>query len=216
MELAQAFFDFLTQPNVAYALLVAGLLMLVLAFAVPGTGVVEAAAVLCLVLAVIGLSRLPVNIAGIALIIVGVALLVVDLKLQSGLVALAGAAGLGIGSLFLFRPDSSGVSVSLWLIGLVTLGTAAFFGFALNRAMRAMRVPLRTGDTSALVGQVGVLRTELNAENHYIGTAHVAGELWTVKSDRHLPTNGEVVVERVEGLTLLVRPRAETHSEAET
>ncbi|MFN3706435.1 MAG: hypothetical protein ACK4WM_10640 [Thermoflexales bacterium] len=69
----------MTQPDVAYALLVIGLLMVVLALAVPGTGAVEAVAVVCLTLAVVGLSRSPVNIAGIVLIVAGVVVLLVAL-----------------------------------------------------------------------------------------------------------------------------------------
>ncbi len=205
MEVAQAFFDVLTNPDIAYTLLIIGLLMVVLAFAVPGTGAVEAVAVVCLVLATIGLSRLPVNIAGVVLIVAGVALLIADLKVQSGLVALAGAVALGLGSLFLFQPGQSAVSVSLWLVALTTLGTAAFFGFGATRAMRAMRTPVRMGDLQSLVGRVGVLRTDLIEDNNYTGTAHIAGELWTVKSNQAIPAHSEVEVERVEGLTLIVR-----------
>ncbi|MCX7938967.1 MAG: hypothetical protein N2545_05970, partial [Thermoflexales bacterium] len=60
MDVAQALFALLTNPNVAYVLLVAGLLALVLAIAVPGTGFIEIVAVVCLALAIIGLSQLPV------------------------------------------------------------------------------------------------------------------------------------------------------------
>lgn len=208
MDFAELLFSIIANPNVAYVLLVVGLIALVLAFAAPGTGFLEIAAVICLALAVVGLSRLPVNIAGLALIGVGIALFIADIKLQSGLVALGGAVALGLGSLFLFRPGESAVVVSWWLALGVTLATAAFFGFGATRAMRAMRAPVRVGDNN-LVGASGVLRSALVKEGaHYVGTALVNGELWSVKSDVALPEGAEVVVTRVEGLTLHVCPQA--------
>lgn len=207
MDFAELLFSIIANPNVAYVLLVLGLLALVLAISIPGTGFLEVAAVVSLALAVVGLSRLPVNLAGLALIGVGVALLLADIKLQSGLVAAGGAVALGLGSLFLFRPNEGAVVVSWWLALGVTLATAAFFGFGASRAMRAMRAPVRVGDNN-LVGMTGTLRSALTREgSHYTGTALINGELWTVKSDVALPEGAEVVVTQVEGLTLHVCPQ---------
>lgn len=206
MDFAELLFGIIANPNVAYVLLVVGLLALVLAITAPGTGFLEIAAVVCLALAVIGLSQLPVNIAGIALIGLGIALLLADIKLQSGLVAVGGAVALGLGSLFLFRPGEDAVVVSWWLALGVTLGTAALFGFGATRAFRAMRAPARVGDTN-LVGAVGILRSAMTKGTHYVGTALVNGELWTVRSDVALPEGSEVVVTRVEGLTLHICPQ---------
>jgi membrane-bound serine protease (ClpP class) len=105
MDFAQAIFDFIANPNVAYVLLILGLVSLVVAFTAPGTGFAEAAAALCIILALVGLSQLPVNIAGVLLILLGIGLFLADVKLQSGFVAVGGALTLGLGSLFLFRPD---------------------------------------------------------------------------------------------------------------
>ncbi len=211
MDTAQALFALLTNPNVAYVLLVAGLLALVLAIAVPGTGFIEIAAVVCLALAIIGLSQLPVNLAGIALIALGLVMFLIDLKVQSGLVALGGAIALGLGSLFLFRPGEQAIVVSWWLILAVTLGSAVLFGFGTTRALRAMRTPPRLG-MERLIGTPGVLRTTLTPEgNHFVGTALVDGELWTVRADEPLAENTEIIVRAVEGLTLYVVPK---HNEA--
>ncbi len=207
MDIGQAVFDVISNPNIAYALLVLGLLTLVIAFAVPGTGFLEVGAGLCLLLALLGLSRLPVNIAGLLLILAGIGLLIADIQIQSGLVALGGAVILGIGSLFLFRPDERAFAVSWWLIVLVSGGSAIFFGFGLHRALQAMqRQPVFSQDS--LLGAQGVVKSPLTAESGFLGTAQVAGELWTVKSDEPIGEGAPVVVVQVEGLTLFVRALA--------
>lgn len=206
MDFAQAVFALLSNPNVAYVLLIMGLVSAVIAIATPGSGFAEAGAAICLVLALIGLSQLPVNIAGIALILLGLVIFIIDLKLQSGLMAIGGAFALGLGSLFLFRPNEQAVAVSWWLIALATLGTAGFFTLGLQRAMRAMRLPAKVGHET-LVGEPGVVKAALTESNGLTGTAQVGGELWTVKSEQPLPEGSEVLVEDVEGVMLRVRPR---------
>ncbi|MBO9344416.1 MAG: hypothetical protein J7601_01630 [Chloroflexi bacterium] len=207
MDIGQAIFDVISSPNVAYLMLVLGLLALVMAFAFPGTGFLEIAAALCLILAFLGLSRLPVNVAGLLLILVGIGLFIADLQIQSGLVALGGAIILGIGSVFLFRPDESAFAVSWWLIMLVSGGSALFFGLGLHRALRVMQMRPALSQES-LIGAQGVIKSPVSAESQFIGTAQVAGELWTVKSDEPLSVGTPVVVVHVEGLTLFVRALA--------
>ena len=204
MDIAQGLFAFLASPNVAYLFLIVGLISMVLALAAPGTGVAEVAAGLCLLLAVIGLAQLPVNTAGILLIALGIGLFIADLKLQSSLLALGGAIALGIGSMFLFRPQS--VSVSWWLVALVTAGSGLLFGLGVNRAMQAMRLPSRM-DHAQLAGAAGVLKSPLMSENQFTGTAQIGSELWTVKSDQPLSEGSEVVVEKMEGVMLKVRAK---------
>lgn len=216
MDIGQAVFDVISNPNIAYALLVLGLLALVIAFTVPGTGLLEVGAGLCLLLALLGLSRLPVNLAGLLLILVGIGLFIADIQIQSGLVALGGAVILGIGSLFLFRPDERAFAVSWWLIMLVSGGSAIFFGFGLHRALRAMQQrPLISQDN--LLGAHGVIKSPITPESQFTGTAQVAGELWTVKSDEPMSEGTPVVVVQIEGLTLFVRALAHPpgHSENE-
>lgn len=207
MDIGQAVFDVISNPNIAYALLVLGLLTLVIAFTVPGTGLLEVGAGLCLLLALLGLSRLPVNIAGLLLILVGIGLFIADIQIQSGLVALGGAVILGIGSLFLFRPDERAFAVSWWLIMLASGGSAIFFGFGLHRALRAMQQrPVISQDN--ILGAHGVIKSPITPESQFTGTAQVAGELWTVKSDEPMSEGTPIVVVQIEGLTLFVRALA--------
>ncbi len=203
MDIGQLILDTLRNPNVAYVLLVTGLFLAILAFAVPGTGIVEISAALCLVLAVIGLSQLDVYFAGLALIMLGIGLFIIDLKLQSGAIAIGGAVLLGIGSLFLFVPTGTQEGVSLWLIGFVTLGSLAFFVFGVNRAVLAMRIRPKTGIQN-IEGRKGILRTDLTAQNQMTGTALIGSELWTVKASEPIPQGTPIVVDGVDGLVLHV------------
>jgi membrane-bound serine protease (ClpP class) len=203
MDITQVIFNTLTNPDVAYVLLILGLFSAVIAFAAPGTGFAEVSAGLCLLLAIIGLAQLPVQPAGILLILIGIGLFILDLKLQSGAIAIGGAMALGLGSIFLFPPSPAQMSVSLWLIVLVTLGSAVFFGFGLTRAMQAMRLRPKM-DIRSMVGTRGIIRTPVLPSTDWTGTAQVGSELWSVRSDETLPTGVEIVVDRVDGLMLHV------------
>lgn len=204
MDIGQAIFNTITNPDVAYILLILGLLSLVVAAGAPGTGFAEISAGLCLTLAFIGLLRLPVNWAGLALILGGFGLLILDLKLQTWAVAVGGAVALAIGSVFLFQVTEQAARVSLWLVAVSTAGSLAFFGFAANRVIRAMRQPPRV-DPRTVVGAIGMIRTPLVAANRMIGTAQIDGELWSVTSAEPIAAGATVIVEGIEGLTLRVR-----------
>lgn len=204
MDIGQAIFNAIANPDIAYILLILGLLSLVVAAGAPGTGFAEIAAGLCLILAFIGLLRLPVNWAGLLLILGGFALLMLDLKLQTWAVAAGGALALAIGSVFLFRVTEQAARVSLWLIAASIAAVLAFFGFAANRVVRAMRQPSRVNPRT-IVGAIGTIRTPPVAASQMIGTAQIEGELWTVTSDQPIAAGATVVVEAIEGLTLRVR-----------
>ncbi len=204
MDIGQAIFNTIANPDVAYILLILGLLSLVVAAGAPGTGFAEIAAGLCLALAFIGLTRLPVNWAGLALILGGFGLLILDLKLQTWAVAVGGAVALAIGSVFLFRVTEQAARVSLWLIAASTVGSLAFFGFAVSRVLWAMRQPPRV-NPQTVIGAIGMIRTPLVAANRMIGTAQIDGELWSVTSAGPIAAGATVVVEGIEGLTLRVR-----------
>jgi membrane-bound serine protease (ClpP class) len=203
MDVGQIIYSTLTNPNIAYMLLIAGLFLAVFAFAVPGTGVTEITAGICLILAIIGLSNWDVNLGGIVLILVGIGLFVADLKLQTFGLALGGAVALGVGSIFLIVPNPAQVSVSLWLIAVVTLAALLFFGFGLERAVAAMRLRPKV-DVKTIVGVQGVLKTSLLSATQFTGTAQIGSELWTVRAAEALPAGATVVVDRVDGLILYV------------
>ena len=197
----------LTNPNVAYALLVLGLWAAVAAWAVPGTGFPEAAAAICLVLAALGLASLPVNLIGLAMVVTAMGLFVLDLKVQSAGLTLGAAAGLALGSLFLFRPGA-GVIISRWLIGIATIGSLSLFGLVLSAAVRAHRLPVKT-DVEALIGAEGIVTSDLDPR----GTVRVRGELWTADADEPILAGTAVRVISIDGIRLRVAPAESTEGQ---
>ncbi|MCC7361170.1 MAG: hypothetical protein IT317_16920 [Anaerolineales bacterium] len=202
-ELATGVYQLLTNPNVAFMLLVLGLWSAVFAIFVPGTGLPEASAVLCLALAAVGLVALPVNLLGLLLIALAMALAVVELKVQThGALLLTSAFVMGLGALLLFRVGGPSTARISWLtvIG-VPLVTSALFGLLITKALAAQRAPALQ-DLRRLIGARGVTRTPVQRE----GTVYVSGEEWSATAEAPIPPNTDVVVTERDGLTLKVTP----------
>jgi len=189
----------LVNPNVVYILLIAGLWAVVLAFITPGTGIAEAAAVAFLGLAAIGMTRLPLNVVGLAFVLLSIFLFSLELKWPShGAFLVAGMLTLGGGSFFLFRSEVS-FGVSLWTVGATVIATAAFFSFALTKALAMRHVP-PVQNPDAVVGTLGEAKTDIFAD----GTVQVGNELWTAQADELIPAGTKVKVTQRIGLRLKV------------
>jgi membrane-bound serine protease (ClpP class) len=204
-ELTDAIWSVLTNPNVVYLLLIVGLWAAAAAVYVPGTGLLEGAAVIFLVLAVVGLTQLPTRVVGVLLIVVSGALFLVDLKVQSVAITVGGVASLVVGSVFLFRPAADEPAaatgeLSPWLIALVALGSLVFFTGAVAAVLRSQRLRAKV-DAGSIVGQRGVVTAPIDP----VGTVQVQSELWTAVSETSLSEGEEVQVVALEGLRLRVQ-----------
>ncbi|TMK59212.1 MAG: hypothetical protein E6G60_15000 [Actinobacteria bacterium] len=158
-----------------------------------------------LVVALYGLSVLPPNWGGVALLALGAALLVVDIHVAThGVLTVAGLVSFVVGSLLLFRNEPAPYHVSTVLVGSIAGTLALFWSFALSRVIAARRTPPMTGP-GQLVGEIGEVRDG--------GLVLVRGELWQAKThDGELLRPGQrVEVEAVEqgGLILDVRALAD-------
>ncbi len=199
----------LTNPNIVFVLLTIGVQAILIELSSPGGWVAGFIGAVCLALAAYGVGVLPVNWFGIIFIIIAFVLFVVDIKAPThGALTAAGAGSLIIGALVLFNspgtPQFQRVSVPL-VIG-VSLVTAAIFFAAVTFAIRAQKVPIRTGHES-LIGRVGVARSDLNPN----GTVQMAGELWTAETETGeapIPAGTRVEVLRAEGVRVFVRRAA--------
>ncbi|PIP16262.1 MAG: serine protease [bacterium (Candidatus Ratteibacteria) CG23_combo_of_CG06-09_8_20_14_all_48_7] len=190
-----------SDPNIAYLLLLFGILGIWAEFSTPGIGFPGIVGFICLLLAFYGLSALPVNIAGVALIFIAVGFFVLEAHTPMfGLLGLGGIVALLFGSLFLIRPYSylrvsriSYVAASL-VFALLIFAIATF-------AFKSQRRKVTTGK-EGLLGEIGEARTDLAPE----GTVYVHGEYWTARSLDNSPIKqGEKVkVEKISGRTLLV------------
>lgn len=200
-EIANLVWSFLTNPLVAYLFLVLGVWAVVMAMSIPGTGLPEATAVVSLSLAAIGLTQLPVNLAGLALIALALLLFILEFQLAAhGALLVGGAITFAIGSVLLFRVTEGAAALISWgavllVTGLSTVG----FGFFIWRGLAAQRLPLAQ-DVNRVVGQSGVARTDINDE----GSVYAGGELWSARADKKIPAGSPVVVVKRDGLWLTV------------
>ncbi len=193
---------FLTNPSVAYILLILGIYGLFFELQSPGTifpGVVGA---ICLILAFYALRLLPTNYAGLALIGVAMIFFILELYITSyGLLSIGGILALVIGSLILFQSSAPYFRLSLGLILVVVVLTLIFFSFIIGFAIRAHKRKVTTGK-EGLVDEIGIATTDLNLA----GTVKVHGELWNAESLNGKINQGEKVkVVSVDGMTLKVK-----------
>jgi membrane-bound serine protease (ClpP class) len=190
-----------TDPSVAYLLLVLGFWAIVFEISQPGLGITGFAGAVSLILAFYALAVLPVNLAALLLVVLGLILFTIDVFTAGlGVFTIGGALSLGVGSFLLFAGVSPVIEVSPWLIGIVIVASVLFFGFAMTVAMRARRRPPISGQ-EGLVGLVGVTRGDLSPE----GQVMLKGAVWRAQATNGPIAQGRRVrVRQVDGLTLIV------------
>jgi membrane-bound serine protease (ClpP class) len=199
--LAENVWLLLTNPNVSFWLLVVGLWSVVFAITMPGTGVPETAAVVCLALAAVGLVQLPVTVVGLLLLGLAVVLYVLEFQAQAhGALLVSGAVVMVLGALFLFRTEARSEASLSWvsIVGAPLLSTLAF-GFLIRQGLAAQRRPVLQ-NPDRIVGARGVTRTPVERE----GTVYAGGEEWSATAETPIPPETEVIVLAREGLTLKV------------
>ncbi|MDD5368722.1 MAG: nodulation protein NfeD [Anaerolineaceae bacterium] len=197
----------LTNPNIVFLLLTLGVQAILIELSSPGGWVAGFVGAVALALAAYGLGILPVNWFGVVFLLLSFVLFFLDIKSPThGALTAAGVVSFIIGALVMFNspnvPAFQRVSVPL-VVGTGLVTAAAFFT-VVSFGLRAMRIPLRTGERP-LIGKVGVVRDPLDPE----GTVQVAGELWTAHIEEDEPTipRGALVeVLGVEGVRLRVKP----------
>lgn len=205
------FLAFLANPNVAYLLLVMGLLGLVAEIVASGSVFPGVAGTICLLLSLYGLLRLPTNWIGIALIAAGIVMFLADIKVSAFGLSIGAVIAFALGSLLIFTPfwveaPTTAVPVAQlnpWVIVGATGGVAAFFLLAVSAAVKAQFRPVAMGQ-STLIGKIGTVRSPLDPE----GIVHVEGEEWSAVSATGavLPVGTVVRVVDVQGLRLQVVP----------
>lgn len=189
---------FLTDPNLAYVLLLLGLYGILLEALHPGSAVPGIVGAICLVLAIAALNSLPVNYAGLALLLVGIALMIGEAFAPTfGVLGVSGFAAFVAGSLYLI--DESGAGVKLAVLLPAAVLSALFLVFVVGMALKARRRPVVSG-REELVGSVGIMLEDAERE----GYARVHGEIWRVRAAAPLKRGDRVRVTAVDGLTLAV------------
>ncbi|MFA0810730.1 NfeD family protein [Microbulbifer epialgicus] len=192
----------ITNPQVAYILLLIGIYGLIFEGYSPGAFVPGIVGVICLLLAFYALQVLPINYAGLALIIVGALLIVAEVFMPSfGALGIGGIIALVIGSVMLIDTDVPGMQVSRKLIGAIAGVSGLFlltFFLALGRSLRTPRVPA----DQALVGRSAVVSDVTETEV----LVHLDGEIWKAQCETPLEPGQRVRVIAQHGLLLYVEP----------
>jgi membrane-bound serine protease (ClpP class) len=200
----------ITDPTIAYLLLVLGFWAIVFELSQPGIGLAGIAGAIALIMSFYALAILPVNIAGLILILLGLVFFTIDVYTAGlGIWTVGGALALLAGSILLFGGVAPAVAVSGWVIALVVAGSVLFFGFAMTVALRARRRAAVTG-SEGMVGLSGEARSDLSPD----GQAWVKGALWKARAmNGPIPKGTRVRVRRIDGLLLLVQAEEEKKEE---
>jgi membrane-bound serine protease (ClpP class) len=187
----------ISDPNIAYILMMIGLAGLYFELAHPGAifpGVIGA---ISLILAFYSFQTLPVNYAGLLLIALAIIFFIAEIKVASyGILSLGGVVSLTLGSIMLF--EDVGVSLRLMAPTIVLIG--GFFVIVSTLAFRAYRAKPQSG-MEGLIGEVGVVQKPIDPE----GLVFVHGEYWRAVSSEKLEPGEMVAVEEVTGLILKVK-----------
>ena len=190
----------ITDPNVAYVLMMLGTLGLIFELSTPGAILPGVIGGISLILAFFAFQSLPINFAGLLLILFAIVLFIAEVTVTShGVLAIGGIVSMALGSLMLYDAPEVGFRVSWRVMAPTVALTAGFFLFALTLGVRAFRRRPLLG-VSGLVGQSGVARGALEPE----GQVSVHGEIWRAVADRPLADGTRVTVVDVQGLTLKV------------
>ncbi|MGE5093741.1 MAG: NfeD family protein [Betaproteobacteria bacterium] len=193
----------ITDPTIAYVLLLVGIYGIVFEFSNPGLVLPGVAGVIAILIALYALQMLPVNYAGLALIVLGIGFMVAEAFLPAyGSLGVGGLIAFVVGSVLLI--DVPGYSVPYALIGGFALGTAAFFVFALGSVVRGRRRPVVSG-REELIGAHGEVMADFEGE----GWARVHSEMWRVRSNAPLRAGERIRVKAMHGLTLDVVPESQ-------
>ena len=194
------FLNAITDPNVAYVLMMLGTLGLIFELSNPGVVLPGVVGGISLILAFFAFQSLPINFAGMLLILFAIVLFIAEVKVVShGVLAIGGAVAMALGSLMLYDAPEAGFRVS-WLVLVPTVVvTSAIFAFALTAGVRALGRRPQLG-AEALVGRIGTASEALTPEGHI----KLHGEIWRAVADRDVPAGTAVRVVAVDGLTLRV------------
>lgn len=197
--------EFFLDPNVAYTLLVTGILLGLLGLLNPGTGVLELGALATFALAAYGAYHLEINPWAIVVLTLGIVPFLYSLRLVKWRMALLGATILLVigGSVFLFVGENGWPAVNPVVASVVSLLYGGFLYVGIERSVAALQAR-PSYDIEMLVGQIGEAKTRI----HENGSVQVAGELWSARSQKMIQAGSTIRVVKREGFIL----RVEKHS----
>lgn len=202
MGFIEKLLNIISDPNIAYILLMLGFYGLMFELYSPGAILPGIVGVICLIIAFYSLNTLPVNYAGLALIIFALFLFLLEIKIVShGVLAIGGIISLLLGSMMLIRTGSGEIGRISWAVIFSSVAvTALFFLFVIGMGLKAQRLKPFTG-IELLIGETGEARELLNPH----GMVLLHGELWQAESvSGEINIEEKVRVKRMQGFKLFV------------
>jgi len=205
------FLSVITNPNIAYILMLIGIYGLIFEFSNPGSIVPGTVGAICLLLALYSFQLLPINYAGMALILLGVALMVGEAFQPSfGVLGIGGTIAFVIGSIILMDTDVPGFGIDISVIVTFAAISVLVFIFVIGMAIKARRRPVVSG-MEELIGGNAVVLEDFEGK----GAVLIHSERWNAISDMPLHKGQKVNVKAIKGLILQVEP-ADTSNLEET
>ena len=193
----------ITDPSVAYGLLIIGLYALMLEFYNPGLILPAMTGVIFILLGAYGLQLLPVNYAGVALVVVGLVLMVAEVVTPTlGVLGVGGFIAFVLGSMIMFDSEVPGYRLPLTIIAAFSAASAITVFSVVGLAVKARKQKVVTG-IEAMLGASGTVSREFTAEDDtFCGDVWAFGEMWQARSDKPLEKDTHVRVDAIHGLTL--------------
>ncbi len=192
----------ISDPNIAYILLIIGIYGLIFEGYNPGTFIPGVIGAICLLLAFYALQIMPVNYVAAGLLVLGIALLVVEAFAPSfGILGVGGIIAFILGSFLLFNEPETGMAIAMPILIFVTIVSVILLSFVLSLAIRARNRPVVSGKEEML-SEIGIVEHDFEDE----GWIKIHGEIWKANSAQPLKAGQQVKVVAVNDLDLVVVP----------
>ena len=191
----------LSNPNIAYLLLMLGIIGIFFEISQPGVIFPGAIGTMAILLALFAFSSLPINYVGILLIVLAIVLFILEVKVVSyGMLAVGGIISMALGSLMLIDSSEPYLQISRAVIAATVAVSAGFFLLATGMVIKTQRRPVTSGQ-EGMIGEVGEAIDPINGS----GMVFVHGEYWQVYSDQPIPAGTKIkVIKVMDGLKLQV------------
>ncbi len=204
MSWRQKGLNVLSDPNIAYLLMMLGMAGIFFEIYNPGSIVPGVVGAIAMILALYSLDTLPINYAGLLLIVLSVVMFLLEIKVQSyGVLSIGGAVSFVIGSIMLIDSPLPFLQISWQIIFAATVCISAFFVFAIGMTYRAQKRQPTTG-REGLIGERGNVIEDLNLE----GTIEVHGEIWNANADEKIKKGQKVEIIEVDSKHLVVKVKS--------
>jgi membrane-bound serine protease (ClpP class) len=190
----------ITDPNVAFILLMVGIYGLIFEFMSPGMVAPGVVGTICLLLGLYALNMLPINYTGLALMLVGITLLTIEAFNPTVVLGLGGIIAFVLGAVMLVRVEAPGFRMSWSVIGTVVAMVASLILVVLGSLLRARKGPVRVG-AQAMPG----LSAEVLDWSENEGHVFAQGERWQARGAETFKPGDVVEVANITDLTLTVR-----------